>query len=207
MAARNRKAPGRAPKVDRRTAWREVAARLGGRLEEGKRPSKDRAYFEHGPWWSRLDTYTVSDGTASVTYTRVRGYVRGHRELSVRVRSRGLFDRLLSGLGFGSPLPVARELLESYVVKGKPAPRVPSLFAGSELVEALLAVPRVQLEVKRASRRSRKRYGEDTGVVVCQSYGVVTDVARLAGMVEVMRLTLEALRRVGEANHEGIPRT
>ncbi len=95
----------RPPKVDRRTAWREVAARLDGRLEEGKRAGNDRAWFQHGPWRTRLDTYAVSTGTVTVTYTRVRAYVLGHRELQVRVRGRGFFDRVWAALGFGSPLP------------------------------------------------------------------------------------------------------
>lgn len=207
MTAASRRRPdrGKKAKVDRRTAYREVAARLGGRMEQGKRAGKDRVYFEHGPWWSRLDTYVVSTGTVTVTYTRVRAYVLGHRELRIRVRGRGFFDRLWAGLGFGSPPPVARELLERYVVKGKPEPRVPSYFAQSELVDALLAVPSLELHVKRASRRSRKRYGEQTGVVYCQTFGVVTDVDRLAAMVEVVRCALDALHRVGEANEERIP--
>jgi hypothetical protein len=194
------------PRVDRRTAWREVTTRLGGRLEEGKRTAGDRAWFEHGPWRSRLDTYAVSTGTVTVVYTRVRAYFLGHRELKVRVRARGFFDRLWSSLGFGRPLPVSRELLQAFVVRGKPEPRVPSLFAVDELVRALLAVPKVELVVERASRRSRKRYGEQTGVVYCQTYGIVTDVDRLAGMVAVVHAALDALHRVGEANHAELPR-
>ncbi len=92
-------------------------------------------------------------------------------------------------------------------MRGKPAPRVPSFFAGSELVGALLAVAPVELHVKRASKRSRKRYGEHTGVVYCQTYGIVTDVDRLAGMVEVVRCALEALHHVGESSQEEVPRT
>jgi hypothetical protein len=79
---------------------------------------------------------------------------------------------------------------------------VPSLFAGAELVEALLALPRAELVVKRASRRSRKRYGERTGVVYCQLFGVITEVDRLARMVEVVHRALDALHRVGEAAQE-----
>jgi hypothetical protein len=174
-------------------------------MEEGKHPGRDRAYFRHGPWWSRLDTYTVSTGTVTLTYTRVRAYFRGHRELRVRVRTRGAFDRLWSAMGFRSHLPVARELLDRFVVRGTPQPRVPSLFAGPELVATILSAKSLDLEMKPASRRSRKRYGEDTGVVVCQLNGVVTDVARLAAAVEVVRHTLEGLQRIGEANQVEIP--
>jgi len=189
---------------DRRPAWREVAERLGGEMEEGGRTRGDRALFRHGPWRIALDTYSVSTGQGAITYTRTRAHFRGHRDLKVTVRRRNAFDRMWSALGFESPLPVARELLKACVVKGKPAPRVPSLFSGPELVEAIVADPSVRLEVKPAPRKSRRRLGADAGVVVCRTEGVVTDVDRLAGMVHVVCRVLDALHRVGEANQEEV---
>lgn len=187
---------------DRRPAWQEVADRLGGELEEGRRTHKDRALFHHGPWRIVLDTYAVSTGNGAITYTRAQAHFRGHRDLRVTVRKRNAVDRIWSALGFASALPVARELLERYVVKGRPGPRVPSLFSGTELVEAIVADPSVRVEVRPAPRKSRKRFGADTGVVICRKEGIVTDVDRLAGMVQVVRHALDALHRVGEANQE-----
>jgi len=194
----------RLTKNDRRPAWQAVADRLGGELEEGKGTRQDRALFRHGPWRIALDTYTVSTGNGAITYTRAQAHFRGHRDLRVTVRKRNAFDRIRSALGFGSPLPVARALLEAYVVKGRPGPRVPSLFTGTELVEVIVADPSVRLEVKPASRKSRKRFGADTGVVTCRKDGIVTDVDRLAGMVQVVRHALDALHRVGEANQDAL---
>lgn len=187
-------------KVDRRAAWTALATLEGGDFREGKRASQDRVLFRHGPWHVWLDTYTQSTGQAQVTYTRLRAYFRGHRGLRVTVRRRNVFDRIFAALGFGSPLPVSRALLERWVVKGRPEPRVPSLFAGSSIVEAIRALEGFQLYVKRPGRGSRKRFGEDVGVLVCQGTGVITDVTRLAGMLRVMREMLDALHRVGEAD-------
>jgi hypothetical protein len=189
---------------DRRPAWREVAERLGGEMEEGGRTGSDRALFRHGPWRIALDTYAVSTGNGAITYTRAQAHFRGHRDLRVTVRKRNAFDGIWSALGFGDPLPVARDLLKACVVKGKPAPRVPSLFSSPELVEAIVADPSFRLEVKPAPRKSRRRFGTDTGVVTCRTEGVVTDVDRLAGMVRVVRHALDALHRVGEANQEEV---
>lgn len=204
IPTRRRRAP-RRPKLDRRTAWRTLAAAEGGELEEAKRPSGDRVHFRHGPWRIRLDTYTQSAGETYVTYTRLRTYFPGHRDLRVTVRRRSFFDRLWAGLGFGNPLPVSRELQERWVVKGKPEPRVPSLFAGSGLVEAIRSQERFHLYVKRPGRKSRKKWGEDVGVLVCRTTGVITDPERLAGMLRVVRETLDALHRLGEADRRELP--
>jgi hypothetical protein len=193
------------PKVTRSDAWRSVAERTGGDFVEARRPSKERVLVRHGPWRVWLDTYVVSNGSTSQTYTRVRAYIRGWRGLSLLVRRRGVLDRLWEKLGFGSRLPLSRALTDRYVVKGRPEPRVPSLFSAQDLTEAVMAVPSLRLEIKRPSRKSRKRFGEDTGVVVCRTTGVITDVDRLEGMIAVVREALDSLHRVGEAREEEVP--
>jgi hypothetical protein len=125
--------------------------------------------------------------------------------MSLLVRRRGFLDRLWEALGFGRRLPVSRILADRYVVKGKPEPRVPSLFSAQVLTEAVLAVPSLRLEIKRPSRKSRKRFGQDSGVVVCRTTGVITDVDRLEGMIQVVREALDSLHRVGEAREEEVP--
>ena len=187
-------------KLDRRTAWQRVAQAEDGVFQEGRRASKDQVLFVHGPWKIRLDTYTQSSGQAQVTYTRVRAYFGGYRDLRLTVRRRNVLDRLWSALGFGSPPPVNRAVLERFVVRGKPAPRVPSLFVSSDVCDAVQALERFHLYVKRPGRKSRKRFGQDTGVLVCQHSSVIKDPERLARMVRLVRAMLDALRRVGEAD-------
>ncbi len=195
----------RKPKVTRTDAWRAVSQRTGGDFVEARRQSKERVLVRHGPWKVWLDTYVVSNGSTSQTYTRVRAYVRGWRGMSLLVRKRGFLDRLWEKLGFGSRLPVNRTLADRYVVKGKPEPRVPSLFSAQGLTGAVLAVPSLRLEIKRPSRKSRKRFGQDSGVVVCRTTGVITDVDRLEGMITVVREALDSLHRIGEAREEEVP--
>jgi len=119
------------------------------------------------------------------------------------VRPQSWFDRIMARLGYGQAPPLARDLLERFVVRGKPPSRVPSLFADRTLVDALLEYPSVHLEVKRPSRRSRRKHGEDVAEVRCRATGVVTDVPQLIGMVEIVDAALEALVRIGEAEGSG----
>ncbi len=169
---------------------------------EGKRPSKDQVLVEHGPWSILLDTYVVSTGQVTVVLTRVRAYFAGRRGLRLTVRRRNLFDRIFNALGWGEGPPQARALSGRYVVRAKPKTHLSSLFSGTALTEAILGLPSMRLEVRKTSRKSQKRYGQNSGVVVCQTTGVITDPDRLVGMVNVVRETLDALARVGEASRE-----
>jgi hypothetical protein len=189
------------PKGDtKRQRWQEAADRLGGGFREGKRSTKDVIEFDGGTGSITVDTYVVSNGSVSVTYTRARAYARGWRGLRLVARPRSWFDRLLAWLGRGEAPPLARDLLDRFVVRGKPSSRVPSLFADRVLVDALLGDPAVRLEVKRPSRKGRREHGEGVAEVGCRATGVVTDVARLVGMVVIVEATLDALVRIGEAD-------
>jgi hypothetical protein len=192
-------------RLKRREAYRQVAELLGGELHEGKRSSQDRVLVQRGPWRVWLDTYTVHTGQATVTYTRVRAYFRGWRELRVIVRRRNWLDRLLARLGFGKRLPVDPRLNEHHVIKGRPERRILPLFSAQGLAAAVLSLPAGRLDVKRPSRKSRKRFGEDAGVVVLETTGVVTDVERLVAMVGAVGEMLDALERFGEARRESLP--
>lgn len=190
---------------DRRVAWRETAALLDGRLEEGRRPSKDVVVVRHGPWVIALDTYTQSQGNHSVTYTRVRAYAAGWRGLTLSVRRRNVLDRVAAALGLGGGRPaVSPALQERWVVRGKPAARIPSLFAGTDLAQAIQALPAVSLRVRRPSWWSRRCLPDGTVEVVARARGVIDDVTRLAGMIRVVAETLVGLERVGEIRWEEV---
>jgi hypothetical protein len=200
-----RKRKEKAPKVDRRTSWREAAALLGGDLIEGKRPSQDKVLVIHEPWRIWVDTYVVSTGQVTVQYTRVRAFFRGWRGLTATVRSANLFDRLWRKLAGNERPGVSRALLEKHVVKGRPAARVPSLLLAAGLTEAILEAPPGSLGVKRASRRLRKRHGEGLAEVVCLTTGIVDAVDKLVAMVRVVEAALEALAGIGESVREEAP--
>lgn len=187
----------------KRQRWLEAADRLGGRLSQARRSAKDVIEVDAGRGTITVDTYVVSNGSVSVTYTRARSYAGGWRGMRLLVRPQNWFDRIVARLGYREAPPLARDLLERFVVRGKPPSRVPSLFADRVLADALLEYPSVRLEVKRPSRRSRRKHGEGVAEVRCRATGVVTDVPQLVGMVEIVDATLEALVRIGEADGSG----
>ena len=192
---------------DQRTVWREMALLLHGELVEGKRQTADKIVVPHGPWRIVTAIYVQSNGQTAVTYTRVQANFPGWRGLEVTVRRRNVFDRAWEALGFGTRLPLNPTLLERYVVKGRPGSRVPSLFAGPALYQAIDSAESLRLQVKRASRKIRKQHGQDVGLVEARTTGVVRDLGRLGGLIRAVAETLEALHRVGEARAEELPWT
>jgi len=68
-----------------------------------------------------------------------------------------------------------------------------------------MAVPSLRLEIKRGNRKTRRRFGDGCGSAVCRTTGVITDSARLLGMIEVVKESLSGLARIGEAGRQPLP--
>lgn len=178
---------------------------MGGELREGPSPDRDRLLLCHGPWRLWLDTVVVNTGEIRVAFTRARAEYLGRRALTLKVRPRGRLDRLAEALGLGARLPVGRELADAFVLRGKPRARLPSLFTGGGLGEALLDLPECRLQVMRSPRKVRRRLGSDAGIVDARIRGTPRDPSRLAAVLVVVRETLDALRRIGEADDREVP--
>ncbi len=88
------------PKLDRREAFHATASDLGATFVQGKRTSGDQVHLEHGPWKVILDTYVVSNGQTTVTYTRARSLYVARDDFTLRVTRRNIFTRIAELFGF-----------------------------------------------------------------------------------------------------------
>ncbi len=79
------------PKLDRREAFQAAASDLNATFVQGKRSSGDQIHLEHGPWKVVLDTYVVSTGQATITYTRARARYVAKDDFTLRVSRKKVF--------------------------------------------------------------------------------------------------------------------
>lgn len=191
--------PERAAPTNRREALEAVAERVGGELVEGKKLTGGYAVVvEDGPWTLTLDMHMVSTGNGAVMHTRAFTHFSSREDLKLRVRRRGLLDRIAGVLGFGRQDYGHRAMAREHVVRGRPDSRVRSILSGG-LAEAIARAPAVSLEVKRAPRRVRKTMGPQARRLQVLVPGVDTDVERMVGMLTLVREALDVLKRSGAA--------
>jgi len=183
--------------LDRRAALEAVAERVGGTLVEGKRVMGGYAVVvEHGAWTLSLDLHMAWAGMVQLVHTRVVSHFANRDRFRLVVRRRTLLDRIAAAVGLGGATSGDRELTRRYVVKGRPDVRVRSVLSGG-LGAAVLAGPNVSVEVSKAPRRYRARWGPGAARLQVLSPGVDTDVDRSVGMIIVARRAMDALQRSG----------
>ena len=196
-------------------AWGEAAAALEGHIDTDKKGNPRRVTLRHADWEVVLDTYTVSTGQSSSTYTRVRALFNGRPagrnddRYGDRYRDRGHFDlgitrrnpfHALAWLFRIREAPIGHGRFDrTFFVRSNDPGLAKSLLRGTHVGRLLLDDPKVKLVVKRPGKRIRKASGEDVREVQLQVGGVVKDPRRLEDMVRLCMEVLDELMRLGPA--------
>lgn len=190
--------PGKA-KPDRHGVWDAFVERQGGEAERDRKGRVKSVRFAHPAGDIVVDTYTVSTGNSSVTYTRARGSYRAQVPLSCKVWKEGFLGRVAKKLGMRD-LTVGRPTLDrDFIIKTDNPGHARSLLAGSRVGELLERDPKLQYQVQKRKRPKKEPEDAPDGEVQVRIAEVVTDGDRLDTMLALCRETLDAVVRIGVA--------
>jgi hypothetical protein len=205
--------------------WKQLSNEIGADFVEGgfwKGSSKVVAQVKN--WTVTLDTYTVSTGKSSITFTRMRApYVNrdGFRFNIYR-------KRLLSGLGkllgmqdieiggpkferleplFGVPSYLDEQLIESglkefdeaFIIKSNDETKARMLFKNWKLREMIEAQPQIFFQIKDDEGWFGKKFPEGVDELYFQVVGIITDIEHLKSIYELFAETLNTLCHIGSA--------
>ena len=174
-------------------AWTEFAKAVGAEFVPGGWFQNSRVEAKVGEWIVTLDTYTVSTGKSSTTYTRMRApYLNpsGFRFKIFTENGLGWFRQVFGQPDITVGIP---EFDTAYVIQGNDQDKLRRLFA-SEFVQAKLkADPEFWLEVRDDEGWFSTRFPEGVDELYFQIHGVVRDTARLKRFFEAFTEVLHQL--------------
>lgn len=209
--------------------WKQLCHEIGANFIKGGffKASKVEARIRN--WTVTLDTYTVSTGKSSVTYTRMRapfinndGFrftVYRKRLLSDVGKLLGMQDVEVGGPKFDSLEPlfglrsyVDPQMIESgdpefdrdFIIKSNNEQKVRILFKQLRIRELLQAQPSIHLEVKGGGGRPKGGKNKGFDELYFQVTGVIKDLGRLRNLFELYEEVLNGLYSQGTASEEPI---
>ena len=178
--------------------WRQLAERVGGSFSgEGFFETK-AVTVEVNEWTVILDTFTVSTGKSSATYTRMRAPYVNADHFRFKVSREGLFSGIGRALGFqdveiGDPF-----FDEAFVIKGNDEEKLCQLFADPQVRSNLHKVSSVSFEIRDTDGFfSLEDSGVDELYFLCS--GVLKDIGELEALFKLFAATLQQLCRIGSA--------
>ena len=185
--------------------WQQFSAATGGQFSEGGFwKGSSRVDARHGDWIVTLDTFTVSTGKSSATYTRMSAPYANPDGFNFNVYRKGIFSDLGKMLGMQDVNVGYPDFDEAFIIKGNDEAKLRRLFANPKIRELISAQPQIRFCVQEIERGFWSRAEVPAGVdmLYFQVGGVIKDVERLKQLYELFSETLDELCRIGSAEEK-----
>jgi hypothetical protein len=210
--------------------WKQLGEELGAKFTKGGFLKSSKVEARVKNWTVTLDTFTVSTGKSTVTYTRMRApFVNsdGFRFLIYRKSPFSAVGKLLGmqdvevggpkfeSLGplFGVPSYVDPHFIESsdtefdaeFIIKSNDEEKVGKLFKQSKIRELIRSQPTIELQVKSRGgwfNRAKNRGSDELHFHVT---GVIKDLQRLKLLFELYAEVLNGIHALQSASEKRQP--
>ena len=179
--------------------WSKIAADLGGDYQAGNFWSGGVMRYHSGEWEITLDTYTVSTGKSSVTYTRMRAPFVNKDGLYFKIYRAGFFSGIGKMFGMQDIEILDPTFNERFIIQGNNEQKIKWLLDDPQLRTLIDRQPQILLEVKNDEGWFSTKFpeGVDELYFVCQ--GVLRDEALLKDLFDLFTLTLRRLVQIDSA--------
>lgn len=179
--------------------WSQLAGEINATYVEGGFLRGRKVEAKVGQWTVTLDSYTVSTGKTSMTFTRLRAPYVNADGFRFKIYHKSIFTGLgklfgMQDVEIGDPV-----FDEAFVIQGTDEAKLRQLFAQAEIRQLIAEQPSIHLEVKDDEGWFGASFPEGVDELYFQVPGVITDVERLKRLFDLFSLTLQHLCQIGSA--------
>lgn len=180
--------------------WRQLCVEIGAQFVGGGFWKGNKVQGTHGPWTITLDTYTVSNGKTSTTYTRMRAPFVDPEGFRFVVYRRGIFSDIGKWLGMQDIEIGEEDFDRDFILKSDEETKLRELLGSSKIRELISQQPDIYFSVKDDEGFFVSKFPEGVDELYFQVVGVIKDVERLKLLYALFAETLDQLCRIGAAN-------
>ena len=179
--------------------WNAMAGEIGATFEQGGFWKGSRVVADVPPWRVVLDTYTVSNGKTSTTYTRMRAPFVNADGFRFTVYRKSVFTAIGKMLGMQDVEVGYPQFDEDFVIKGNDESKLRRLFANERLRQLIEAQPSIHFTVKDDEGFFGTHFPQGADELYFVVVGVIKDIDRLKALYELFAETLQTLCEMGSA--------
>ena len=179
--------------------WERLAAEIEGDFVKGGFLRGSKVEARAGEWTITLDTFTVSSGHSTVTYTRMRAPYVNRDGFRFKVYRGGIFSEI--GKFFGmQDIEVGEDAFDrDFIVKSADESRVRMLLSNPHLRELIALQPEIHLAVKDDEGWFATRFPDGVDELYFSATGIIKDLDRLKRLFDLFAEVLDALVDLGAA--------
>ncbi len=153
-------------------------------------------------WRIILDTYTVSTGKSSTTYTRMRMPFVNKGDLRLKIYNAGVFSNIGKFFGMQDIEIGDAAFDEKYIIKANDDERVRQLFSSDMLKYIIDNHPKIHVEIKEVDKDLGNPVSDEVKQLYFQEVGVIKDIDRLKKLYLLFNEFIKQLIEIGAAVDE-----
>jgi len=179
--------------------WSQLSQEIGADYQKGGFFTSGKVIITYKQWEITLDTYTVSDGKTSHTYTRLRAPYVNQDGFRFNIYRKSVFSGLGKLLGM-QDIEIGDAFFdEEFIIQGTPEEQVRRLLQNADICQRIQNQPNIHFQVKDDEGWFRKKFPEGVDELYFQTYGVIKDQQRLKDLFDLFSVVLDELCRMGSA--------
>jgi len=179
--------------------WQVLNEQIGSEFVEGGFFKGDKVVAHIKQWSLTLDTYTVSNGKTSTTYTRMRAPYINRDGNRFKIYRSGIFSGIGAALGMQDIEIGYPEFDKDFVIKGDNEQKLKELLENTRIRELMELQRRFHLEVKDDEGWFGTSFPDGVDELYFSVPGVLKDLEQLKGLFELFAEVLNQLCIIGSA--------
>jgi len=183
----------------RNEIWSQLCKEIEADLVDGGFWRGKKVVAKAKEWTITLDTYTVSNGKTSVTYTRMRAPFVNKDNFRFKIYRSGLFSKIGKFFGMQDVEVGFPEFDEEFIIKGNDTEKIKRLFSNPKIRELISKQPNIYLEVRDDEGWFGAEFPDGVDELYFQVPGVIRDVERLKNLYYLFAEVLNQLCLIGSA--------
>lgn len=186
----------------RKEIWMELAREIKANYIEGGFWTGDKVEAYADNWIVVLDTYTVSTGKSSVTYTRMRAPFINLDNFYFKIYRKGFFSDLGKLLGMQDINVGYGQFDDEFIIKSNNEEEVRRLFSNEKIRNLIELQCKINLEVKDDEGFFNVHFPDGVDELYFLVPGVIKDIGVLKELYELFDEVLRQLCCIGTASNE-----
>jgi hypothetical protein len=181
----------------RKEVWKQLSEEINANYIEGSFFKGPRIEYKHNNWTIYLDTYTVSTGKSSTTYTRMRVPFINQKKFLFKVYRKGVFSNIGKALGM-QDIEIGYDYFDNdYIIKGNDEILLRRLFQNHNIRNLIEKQSRILLEIKDNEGRFGPKFNDNESELYFVVIGVIKDIDRLKNLFNLFVLVINELEIIG----------
>ncbi|WP_027625475.1 hypothetical protein [Clostridium lundense] len=170
--------------------WEELSDEINGQFVEGGFFSTPKVIKKFDYWTITLDTYAVSTGKSTITYTRLRAPFINKKNLYFNIYREGIFSGLGRLLGMQDIIIGIEDFDNEFVIKGNNEDLIIELLSNEKVRNLIEAIQDIELEIKDNEGIFGTNFPEEVNELYFSVCGTIKDIEELKKIFNLFQVIL-----------------